>query len=58
MIIPFALQALMDNFFVDDMLLSVHITEQASEVIREMKSLLAKGDFDFTKWLSNVEEKF
>ena len=46
----------MDNFYVDDMPLSVHTTEQASEVIHEMKSLLAKGGFNLTKWFSNFEE--
>ena len=48
----------MDNFYVDDMLLSVHIIEQASEVIHNLKSLLAKGGFNLTKWFSNFKEIF
>ena len=55
---PIALQVVMDNFYVDDMLISVHTTEQASEVIHELKSLLAKGGFSLTKWISNFEEIF
>ena len=53
-----ASQVVMDNFYVDDMLLSVHTTEQASEIIHEIKSLLAKGGFNLTKWFSNFEEIF
>ena len=55
---PIASQVVMDNFYVDDMLLSVHTTEQASEVIQELKSLLAKKGFNLTKWFSNFEEVF
>ena len=55
---PIASQVMMDNFYVDDMLVSVHTTEQASEVIHELKSLLAKGGFKLTKWFSNFEEIF
>ena len=39
---PIASQVVMDNFHVDDMIRSVHTTEQASEVMYELKSLLAK----------------
>ena len=53
---PIAWQVVMDNFYMDNMLLSVDTTEQASEAIHELKSLLAKGDFNFTKWFSNFEE--
>ena len=37
---PIASQVIMDNFYVDDMLLSVHTIEQASKVIHDLKSLL------------------
>ena len=53
---PIALQVAMDNFYVNDVLLSVHTSKQASEIIHELKSLLAKRGFKFTKWLSNFEE--
>ena len=40
------------------MLVSVHTTEIASEVIHELKSMLAKGVFNLTKLFSNFEEFF
>ena len=49
---PIASHVVMDNFYVDDMLLSVHTIEQASEVIHDLKSLLAKGSFNLTKWVT------
>ena len=55
---PIASQVVMDNFYVDDMLLSVHTNEQASKVIHEQKSLLAKRGFNLTKSFSNFEEIF
>ena len=55
---PTGSQVGMDKFYVEYMLLSVHTTEQASEVIHELKSLLAKGGFNLSKWFSNFEEKF
>ena len=55
---PIASHMVMDNFYVDDMLLSVHTIEQASEVIHDLKSLLAKGGFNLTKWFSNFDEIF
>ena len=55
---PIASHVVMDNFYVDDTLLSVHTIEQASEVIHDLKSLLAKGGFKLTKWFSNSEEIF
>ena len=51
---PIASQVVMDNFYVDDMLLSVFTTEQASEGIQELKSLIAKRGFKLTK-CSNSE---
>ena len=53
---PIALHGVMGNFYVDDMLLSVHTIEQASEVIHDLKLLLAQGGFNLTKWFSNFEE--
>ena len=53
-----ASQVIMDNFYVDDKRLSVQTTEQASEVIHELKSLLAKRGFKLTKWFSNFEKIF
>ena len=55
---PIASQVVMDNFYVDDMLLSAHTNEQASKVIHEQKSLLAKRGFNLTKSFFNFEEIF
>ena len=55
---PIASHVVIDDFYVDDMLLSVHTIEQASEVIHDLKSLLAKGGFHLKKWFSNSEEIF
>ena len=55
---PVASHVVMENFYVDDMLLSVHAIEQASEVIHDLKSELAKGGFNLTKCFSNFKEIF
>ena len=55
---PIASHVVMDIFYVDDLLPSVHTIEQASEVIHDLKSLLAKGGFNLTKRFSNFEEIF
>ena len=55
---PIASQVEMNNFYVDDMLLSVHTTEQSSELIHELKTSLAKGGFNLTKLFSNFKEIF
>ena len=55
---PNASQGVMNNIYVDDSLLSVYTTEQASELFHELKSLLSKGGFNFTKRFSNFEEVF
>ena len=55
---PSASHVVMDNFYVDDMLLSVHTIEPASEVFHDLKSLLAKKGFNLTKWFSNSEDLF
>ena len=41
------------NFYVDDCLVSLSQEEQAIELAAEVKSLLQKGGFHLTKWLSN-----
>ena len=52
-------QAVVDSvqssFYVDDYLHSVGNTEEAINVIKEMGSLLQKGGFKITKWLSNSQ---
>ena len=41
------------NFYVDDCLKSVSNNDQAVELVKELRELLACGGFKLTKWLSN-----
>ena len=41
------------NFYVDDCLKSVNTVEEAVALTRELKTLLARGGFNLTKWTSN-----
>ncbi|XP_033636759.1 uncharacterized protein LOC117297720 [Asterias rubens] len=41
------------NFYVDDCLVSVETEEEAVKLSSELKTLLQKGGFKLTKWLSN-----
>ena len=45
-----------DDFYVDDGLKSVSTAIQASALIKNTKSLLAKGDFNLHKFISNSKE--
>ncbi|KAK3722273.1 hypothetical protein QZH41_005187 [Actinostola sp. cb2023] len=44
------------NFYVDDCLKSTDGEERAIKLVNELRSLLAKGGFRLTKWLSNSRE--
>ena len=44
------------DFYVDDFLKSFATVEQAKELIKQMNSLLLKGGFRLTKWVSNNEQ--
>ena len=41
------------NFYVDDCLFSVENEDKAINILKKLKSLLKKGGFNLTKWLSN-----
>ena len=41
------------NFYVDDCLKSVSSVEEAVALVKELKTLLAQGGFNLTKWTSN-----
>ena len=43
------------NVYVNDMLKSFQTVTEAKDVIREVKELYAKGDFNLTKFTSNSE---
>lgn len=47
------IQTVFRNFYVDDCLKSVPSDVEAVEMIRNLKSLCAKGGFNVTKWVSN-----
>ncbi|XP_013410717.1 uncharacterized protein LOC106173924 [Lingula anatina] len=44
------------NFYVDDCLKSVETVDEAKKMITQFTSLLQKGGFHLTKWISNQEE--
>ena len=44
------------NFYVDDCLKSDKSAEKAVEFMHQLKSILSKGGFRLTKWLSNSSE--
>jgi hypothetical protein len=48
-----AITAVLDNFYVDDCLVSTTDEESASQMVILLSQLLAKGGFRLTKWLSN-----
>ena len=41
------------NFYVDDCLRSVQTPQQAVQLVEELRSLLARGEFHIRKWMSN-----
>jgi len=44
------------NFYVDDCLKSVKSAKNAVEFMHQLRSILFKGGFRLTKWLSNSSE--
>ena len=44
------------NFYVDDCLKSVKSAKNAVEFVHQLRSILSKGGFRLTKWLSNSSE--
>ena len=48
--------AVMRDFYVDDLLKSFETTSQAVEITKELQELLAKGRFQLTKVMSNERE--
>jgi len=44
------------NFYVDDCLKSVQSEQNATSHMKDLTSLLKKGEFRLTKWLSNSRE--
>ena len=46
----------MRNFYVDDFVKSVPSAEQAIEIYKLLRAMLAKRGFHLTKWISNCEQ--
>ena len=44
------------SFYVDDLLAGADSTEEAIELHKELRSMLAKGGFDLRKWRSSSQE--
>ena len=53
---PQTAEIVFKNFHVDDCLLSVTGVESAIQVVKDLRSLLSRGGFRLTKWLSSNEE--
>ena len=50
---PEVIRAVLDNFYVDDLLQSVDTTDDAIAMTKELREILATRGFNLTKWLSN-----
>ena len=53
---PWLVNMVLNSFYVDDCLISVNATEDAIAMVKDLRSLLAKGGFRLTKWLSTSHE--
>jgi hypothetical protein len=51
-----ARETVLRNFYVDDCLKSVTTEQEAVDLVRELKPLLAQGGFNLTKWTTNRPE--
>ena len=51
-----AVDAVLRDFYVDDLLKSFSNAEQAIAIAKEIQQLLVKGGFQLTKWISNNRE--
>jgi hypothetical protein len=49
-------QAILDNFYVDDCLISVQTVNEAKELVASLRDTLRKGGFKLTKWNTNTPE--
>ena len=49
-------KVIMRNFYMDDFVKSVPSAEQAIEIYKRLRAMLAKGGFQLTKWISNCEQ--
>ncbi|KAK4468963.1 hypothetical protein MN116_000099 [Schistosoma mekongi] len=47
--------AVQDNFYVDDCLISLSSVEQAKSFVKQINELMSRGGFKLKKWVSNSE---
>ena len=53
---PQITKLIMRSFYMDDFVKSVPSAEQAIEIYKLLRAMLAKGGFQLTKWISNCEQ--
>ncbi|KRX18442.1 hypothetical protein T07_13209, partial [Trichinella nelsoni] len=51
---PLGANQVLENMYVDDIVFSVDEDEEARETVRQLVSLMEKGGFHLTKWVSNL----
>ena len=51
-----AVEVVLNNFYMDDLLVSVADVERANLIRQEVTDLVAKGGFNLTKWMTNKPE--
>ena len=55
---PLTENSLMQNMYVDDLLLSIDAIEEVRILYHESKELFADSGFELTKWLTNANEAY
>ena len=53
---PQSTKLIMRNFYMNDFVTSVPSAEQAIEIYKLLRAMLAKGSFQLIKWISNCEQ--
>ncbi|KRZ65138.1 hypothetical protein T08_15886, partial [Trichinella sp. T8] len=51
---PLGANQVLENMYVDDIVFSVDEDEMARETVRQLLTLMKKGGFQLTKWVSNL----
>ena len=49
-------KTIQQNFYMDDLLMSVRNRQEAIEIYRKVRDILSKGGFKLTKWITSDEE--
>ena len=53
---PLAYNAIMNCFYVDDVLFGANSTTELKEIANQLKTVLAQGGFQLSKWCANCPE--